>query len=136
VGTRVFPYVTVGIAIAVVTGGAATWFYTHPPVGEFGIPGLHLRPEQGAWLFHLFSPASAVGLALLALAVVERAWALGVLAVGYVVFAFVPLSDLGWVISHPSPWDSLPRLVIGGGVLLLAGLGFALWQRPRHGVAA
>jgi hypothetical protein len=118
VGTRVLPYAAAGIVLAVVTGGAAAWFFTHPPA-------------QGGWLFQLLSATSAIGLGLLALAVVERSWVLAVLAVGYVVLAFLPYQDLGWVVPHPSPWDRAPRLVIGGGVLLLAGLLFALAQRRR-----
>jgi len=136
VGTRVFPYVGVGIALAVVAGGALTWFVTHPPVGGYDLVGLHLAAGQGAWLFQLFSPGAAIGLALLVLALVERSWALFLLAVGYVVLAFVPLYDLGWVIARPSPWASLPRLVIGGSVLLLAGLLFAARQRAWRRDAA
>jgi hypothetical protein len=136
VGTRVFPYAVVGIALAVVAGGALAWFVTHPPVGEYDLVGLHLGPGQGASLFQLFSPAAAIGLALLVLAGCERSWALFLLALGYVALAFVPLSDLGWVISRPSPWASAPRLVIGGAVLLLAGLLFAARQRPWHRGAA
>jgi hypothetical protein len=132
VGTRVFPYVVVGILLAVVAGGALTWFVTHPPVGQYDLVGVHLAPGQAAWLFQLFSPAAAIGLALLVLAGVERSWALLLLALGYVAFAFVPGYDLGWVITRPSPWASLPRLVIGGTVLLLAGLLFAARQRAWH----
>jgi hypothetical protein len=133
VGTRVFPYVAVGIAVAVLTGGAAAWRATHPPVGEYDILGLHLVPGQGEWLFQVLTPASAIGLGLLVLAAVERSRAVFLLAVGYVAFAFVPLYDLGWVISRPSPWAPLPRLVLGGGALLLAGLLFAVRQRSRPG---
>jgi hypothetical protein len=132
IGTRVLPYVVCGVLLAALTGGAAAWADTHPPVGEYDVLGLHLQPGQGAWLFQLLSPAAAIGLGLLVLAIVERSLALFVLAVGYVVFAFVPLYDLGWVIARPSPWAALPRLVIGGGVLLLAGILFARYQRPRH----
>src|SRR4051794_11686758 len=46
VGTRVLPYTAVGIVLAVVTGGGATWFFTHPPA-------------QGDWLFQLLSAGSA-----------------------------------------------------------------------------
>jgi len=130
IGTRVVPYAVVGIVLAVAAGGALTWFVTHPPAGNVALLGLHLAPGQGAWLFQLASPASAIGLALLVLAAVERSWGLLLLAVGYVVLAFVPLADLGWVIARPSPWASLPRLVIGGTVLLVAGLLFAARQRP------
>jgi hypothetical protein len=118
VGTRVLPYAVVGIVLAVVSGTVAGWLFTHPPA-------------QGDWIFELFSAASAFGLALLALAVVERSWALAGLAIGYVVLAFLPYQDLGWVITHPSPWDAAPRQVLGGSVLLVAGLLFALAQRRR-----
>ena len=133
VGTRVLPYVACGVLIAAVTAGVAAWADTHPPLGQYVVLGLQL---QSGWIFQLFSPASAIGLGLLTLALVERSWAVFVLAVGYVVFAFVPLYDLGWVIAHPSPWAPLPRLVIGGGVLLLAGLLFAARQRSPHRGAA
>jgi hypothetical protein len=136
VGTRVFPYAVVGIVLAVVAGAALAWFVTHPPLGGYDLLGLHLLPGRGASLFQLFSPAAAIGLALLVLAGVERSWALLLLAAGYVVFAFVPLYDLGWVIVRPSPWAAAPRLVIGGTVLLLAGLLFAAQQRPWHRDAA
>jgi hypothetical protein len=136
VGTRVLPYAAAGVLLAVVAGGALAWFVTHPPVGEYDLVGLHVAPAQGAWLFQLFSPPAAIGLALLALAGVERGWAVLLLALGYVAFAFVPLHDLGWVISRPSPWAPLPRLVIGGGALLLAGLLFAVRQRARRRNAA
>ena len=136
VGTRVFPYAAAGVVLAVVAGGGLTWFVTHPPVGEYHLFGLQLGPAQGGWLFQLFSPVAAVGLALLVLAGVERSWALLALAAGYVVYAFVPLYDLGWVISRPSPWASLPRLVIGGSVLLVAGLLFAARQRAWRRDAA
>jgi hypothetical protein len=135
IGTRVFPYVAVGTAVAVLTGGGAAWRAAHPPVGTYDVLGLHLVPGQGEWLFQLFSSASAIGLGLLALAAVERSWAVFLLAVAYVAFAFVPLYDLPWVIARPSPWAPLPRLVIGGGVLVLAGLLFAVRQRSRTGRA-
>ena len=131
VGTRVVPYAVWGVAIAALTGGAAAWTAMHPPVGQYDVLGLHLQPGQGAWLFQLFGPAAAIGLGLVVLAVVDRSPALFLLAVGYVAFAFVPLHDLGWVIARPSPWAALPRLVIGGTVLLLASILFALRQRPR-----
>jgi hypothetical protein len=82
IGTRVLPYVACGVLIAAVTGGVAAWADTHPPFGEYVVLGLHLQPGQGAWLFRVFSPASAIGLGLLALALVERSWAVFLLAVG------------------------------------------------------
>jgi hypothetical protein len=128
VGTRVLPVAGIGILIAAVTGGAAAWLATHPPVG--GFLALRFASGQAGWVFGVVSPAFAIGLGLLALAVVEHSRALALLSVGYLVFAMVPGNDLGWVIRHPSPWAQVPRLVFGGSVLLVAGLLFAWAQRP------
>jgi predicted small integral membrane protein len=136
VGTRALPYAMAGTAIAVVLGGAAAWAAGHPPIGSYRLLGLTVGPGHTDWLFQLLTPTAAIGLALFVLAAVDRSWALLLLAAGYVVFALLPISDLGWVITHPSPWDRVPRLVIGGGVLLLAGVLFALAQRPRPRAAA
>ena len=95
-----------------------------------GFLGLRFASGQAGWVFGLVCPAFAIGLGLLAPAVVERSRALGLLSVGYMVFAMVPGTDLGWVIRRPSPWAQVPRLVIGGSVLLVAGLLFAWVQRP------
>ena len=56
--------------------------------------------------------------------------ALLVFTLGYLVIVLVPIT-FGWVIPL-SPWSFLPRLVIGGSVLLLGGIGFALAQRPSR----
>jgi hypothetical protein len=136
VGTRTLPYAVAGIVIAVLLGGAAAWAAAHPPIGSYTFLGLTVGPGHTDWVFQLLTPTAAIALALFVLAAVERSWALLVLAVGYLVFALLPVSDLGWVIGHPSPWDRVPRLIIGGGVLLLAGLLFALAQRPRRRAAA
>jgi hypothetical protein len=136
VGTRTLPYAVAGIVIAVLLGGASAWAAAHPPIGRYRLLGLTVGPGHTDWLLQVLTPTAAIGLALFVLAAIERSWALLVLATGYVVFAFLPVSDLGWVIGHPSPWDRVPRLVIGGGVLLLAGLLFALAQRSRPRAAA
>ena len=115
VGTRVLPYVVVGIVIAVVVTGAALWAAHHPGVGA---------PSS---LYRLIGPAAAIGLALLVLAWVERSVALFAVTVGYLAIVLIPI-NFGWVTHHPSPWFFLPRLLIDGTVLLLAGLGFALAQ--------
>jgi hypothetical protein len=129
VGTRVYLYAAVGILLAVATAGAAAWLSMHPPLGGYRFLGLS---GPGQLLFWLVSPAFAVGLGLVALAVVERSWALALLAGAYLAFALVPGEDLGWVLRYPSPWAQVPRLVLGGSVLLLAGLAFAWAQRPRR----
>jgi hypothetical protein len=116
VGTRVGPYVVVGIVIAVVVTVAALWAAHHPTAGG---------PRS---LYRLIGPAAAIGLALLVLAWVERSVALFIVTVGYLVIVLVPV-NFGWVLRRPSPWYFLPHLVIYGSVLLLAGIGFALAQR-------
>ncbi|HEY7144859.1 MAG TPA: hypothetical protein VH637_11470 [Streptosporangiaceae bacterium] len=123
VGTRVRPYVIAGIVFALAVTGAALWAFHHP-----------LAYGQGAWaelLARLVNPAFAIGLALLVLAWAERNRALLILVAGYLAVVLVPVS-LGWVIDHRA-WAFLPQLVIDGSALLLAGIGFALAQRPwRH----
>ena len=71
------------------------------------------------------SPVCAIGLALLVLARVERNWALLAFTLGYLAIVLLGV-DFGWVLTHPSRWAPLPRLVITGGMLLLGGVGFAL----------
>jgi hypothetical protein len=129
VGTRVRPYVTAGIIIAVVLTCASLWAVHHPPVGGYDFLWLH-GPQSWALFFRLASPFGAIGLALLVLAWAERNLALLVFTVGYLVIVLVPIT-FGWVIPL-SPWSFLPRLVIGGSVLLLGGIGFALAQRPAR----
>jgi hypothetical protein len=129
VGTRVLPYVVVGIVVAILVTGAASWAAHHPTLAGFDIFGLHVD-QSSALLHRLAGPAAAIGLALLVLAWVERSVALFVVTVGYLVIVLVPV-NFGWVLRRPSPWYFLPHLVIYGGVLLLAGIGFALAQRAR-----
>ena len=129
VGTRVRPYVTAGIIIAVVLTCASLWAVHHPPVGGYDILWLH-GPQSWGLFFRLASPSGAIGLALLVLAWAERNRALLVFTLGYLVIVLVPIT-FGWVIPL-SPWSFLPRLVIRGSVLLLGGIGFALAQRPAR----
>jgi predicted small integral membrane protein len=134
VGTRIRPYVVAGIVIAVALTAISLWEANHPPVDPRDFLGLHVG--QGFELVNrLASPACAIGLALLVLAWAERNRALLAVTVGYLVIVLVPI-DFGWVLTRPSPWVFLPRLVIDGGVLLLAGLGFAVAQRPAGRPAA
>jgi hypothetical protein len=132
VGTRVRPYVTAGIIIAVVLTCASLWAVHHPPDGGFAFLWLH-GPQSLSLFFRLASPSGAIGLALLVLAWAERNRALLVLTLGYLVIVLVPIT-FGWVIHPipPSPWAFLPRVVIQGSVLLLGGIGFALAQRPAR----
>lgn len=130
-GTRIRPYVVGGIVIAVVLTCASIWAAHHPVIGSRVIPGLHLQPQSWDAFYRIVGPASAIGIALLVLAWVERSRALLVLTLGYLAIVLVPI-DFGWAVVRPSRWAFLPHLVIAGTVLLLGGVGFALAQRPAH----
>jgi len=118
VGTRVLPYVIVGIVIAIVVTAASVWAAHSPP----------LPPHP--W-YRFAGPAAGIGLGLLVLAWVDRSVTLLAIAAGYLAIVVVPI-NFGWVAHHPSRWAFLPHLVISGGILLLAGIGFALAQRTTR----
>jgi len=128
VGTRVRPYATAGIIIAVLVSAASLWAAHHPPIGEHDILGLHVQAQESGVFYRLAGPACAIGLALLVLAWAERNRALLALTLGYLAIVLISI-NFGWVSAHPSPWFFLPHLIIDGSVLLLAGIGFALAQR-------
>jgi len=117
VGTRIGPYVVTGIIIAVVATGASLWLVTHPDV--FGYPA----PPSPATLslYRLASPETAIGLALLVLARVERNRALLVFGLVYLVIVVFG--------RFPPPNATLTFLVITAAVLLLGSIGFALAER-------
>ena len=128
IGTRVLPYAVVGIVIALLLSGAAVWVAHHPPVGSFDVLGV--QGPQGYNLFNrLVGPATAIGLALLVLAFVERSRPLLLVTLGYLAVAIAPLS-LGPVTRGTQAWHFLPHLLVDGSVLLLAGIAFAVAQRP------
>jgi hypothetical protein len=133
VGSRVRPYVIVGLALAVAVTVASVWAAHRPPlVGQHDVLGLHI---EGRGLYGLVAPACAIGLALLVLAAVERSVALLVVTLIYLAIALVPI-DFGWTIAFPSRWNFLPHLIIQGSVLLVAAIGFAAAQRPAQREAA
>jgi hypothetical protein len=118
IGTPVRPYVLVGVVLALVLTGVSLWGAHHPPSHGSGLYGLQNR---------LTSPSSAIGLALLVLAWVERSWALLLFTLGYLIVVLVPIT-FGWVIGPP--WTFAPRLLVAGVLLLIGGIAFALAQRP------
>jgi hypothetical protein len=129
VGTRVRPYVIAGIAIAVVVTAASVWAEHRPPlVGQYDVLGWHV---QGGDVYRVIAPACAIGVALLVLAAVERNLALLVVTVIYLIIALDPI-DFGWTITGPSRLGFVPHLIIPGGVLLAAAIGFAAAQRPAR----
>jgi hypothetical protein len=140
VGTRVKPYVVVGIIVAVVLTAASLWVAKHPSTSGdmfglrarpgYAVFGLPLRPGSPLWasINRLVSPGAAIGLALLVLARIERNVALLVFTLGYLAIVLLSV-NFGWVVRHPSPWFFVPHLVVAGMVLLLGSLGFALAGR-------
>jgi hypothetical protein len=129
VGTRVTPYVVVGIIVAVVLTAASVWVITHPNPSR-DIVGLHLFPgtRVGTAVYRLVSPAAAIGIALLVLSRIERNVALLVFTVGYlaiVLFAFSGAHGPGVQPLRLFP----PRILIDSGALLLGSVGFALAGR-------
>jgi hypothetical protein len=120
VDTPVRPYAVAGIVIAIVLSAAAIAELTHPLPAQlvFGVSGLSYR---------LVSPGTAIGLALLVLAWAERNRVLLLVALAYLAVVLVPIT-FGAVRFNPA-WYSTPA-VSQGTVLLLAGIGFALAQRP------
>jgi hypothetical protein len=121
------PYVLVGAVLAVVTTSWALWADGHP---AFLAETLRLRTSQPTnFLYRIASPAGAIGLALLLLALIERSWPLLSLAVVYLVVNALPVYIGGF--GHPSPWAFLPHLVLDGGVLLIGGIIVALTQRAQ-----
>jgi hypothetical protein len=128
VGTRVLPYVVVGAVLALVMTVWARWADDHP---VFLAESLHLGSSQPtAFLYRIANQAGAIGLALLLLAWIERSWPL--LAVTFVYLIVSVASVRTGQVSHPSPWDFLPHLLLDGGVLLIGGIIVALTQRVQR----
>ena len=114
VGTRVGPYVVVGIVLAVLLAAASLWRAVHSRLPSRGITGQFLTP--GLTVADLATPAVAIALALLVLAWVERSWALAAYSVGYLL---IVLTDAARVIHSHSVWWFLPQLLIPAALLLL-----------------
>jgi hypothetical protein len=113
IGTRIRPYAIAGIVIAVVLSGVASWELHHP--------------LSDGLLYRLASPGTAIGVALLVLVWAERNPVLLVLTLAYLAVVLVPVT-FGHAGFDP-PWYSLPA-VSQGSLLLAAGIGFAVSQRP------
>jgi hypothetical protein len=132
VGTRVQPYVLVGVLLALLATAWALWSTAH--LG-FLAESLHLGYSQPTdFLNRIASPAGAIGLALLLLAWIERSWLLLAITAVYLIIVVATIRLGG--ITHPTPWAFLPHVLLEGGVLLLGGAALALTQRPRGPSAA
>jgi hypothetical protein len=128
VGTRIRPYVIIGLVLAVVVIAASVWASHRVLTGGYDIVGWHV---QGPELYRLIAPGCAIGLALLVLAVIDRSPTLFAVTSVYLIVVIGRI-DLGWTTDQRSPWAFAPHLVIQGSLLLLASVGFALMQRPRR----
>jgi hypothetical protein len=124
VGTRVQPFVAVGIVLTALSALWAFWAAAHP---AFLVATLHVGPnEPSRFLYRIASPAGVIGLALLLLAWIERSRPLLIVTVVYLLVA-VSTVGIDWF-SHPTPWAFLPHLVIDGSVLLIGGIVLAATQ--------
>ncbi|MFJ9951728.1 hypothetical protein [Kitasatospora sp. NPDC091207] len=126
-GTRVGPYVALGIVLVVLITFYVAWAATHSDV----LSGIHGPAPVVLLLDTVVSPAGTIGLALLLLARIERSRPLLAVTCGYLAVVVASGSR-----PDPSPWGFLPNLLLGGGVLLLGGVGLALLQRLQGRSAA
>ncbi|MEU8512851.1 hypothetical protein AB0C76_14845 [Kitasatospora sp. NPDC048722] len=119
VGTRVGPYLALGAVLGSVTTGYTVWTV----LGTAPSPDFREPTLASALYYAMTSPAAAIGLALLVLAVIERSWLLLAVTCTYLALLIDPDN-----VPDPSPWGGWDVL-LGGGVLLLGGIGLALQQR-------
>jgi hypothetical protein len=127
VGTRIRPFVVVGVVLAVALAGASLWLAYHPlvPLPTAPMDGpINVSPAMRA-VTALDSPTAAIGLALLVLAWVERHPALLAFSIAYLV---IVLWQGIQVIHTSSPWFFIPYLLVPAAVLLLGAAGFALFR--------
>ncbi|BFV60548.1 hypothetical protein KCMC57_up56520 [Kitasatospora sp. CMC57] len=123
VGTRVGPYLTLGVLLIVLVHGYQMCLALEVlPYPDFREPTL---------LSQLFttvvSPAGVIGLALLLLARIERSWLLLAVTCAYLVL----MIDLDGVpaLAPWSGWALVRSLFSGSGVLLLGSAALVLQQR-------
>jgi hypothetical protein len=129
VGTRIKPYVIVGVGLALALTAITLWIAHNPTAHQEFLGGRVIGQTQlSTYVLRLVSPTAAIGLALLVLARIERKWGLFAFAVGYLVIV-VGAINFGWDTTRSSHWVFLPHLVILGGVLIVGGVCFLLADR-------
>src|SRR5262245_58155544 len=123
IGTRVKAYVLVGVVVAVLATAVTLWSVYHPSGGGSTLSQV---------VNQLHTPSAAIGMALLALAWVERNPALAWFSLGYLIVVLIPATYLTG--DHPTLASPVPRQLIIAGVLLLGSLAFAITRRavPRE----
>ena len=126
--TRIRTFIVAGIGIAIIVTAMGYWA-VHLPVGEVAFLSLHIQESSLGLLHRIATPAFAIGISLLVLARIEHNRPLVLVDIAYLAIVLVPI-DFGWNLNQSRDWNFLPRLVIEGAVLLIAGIGFASVQRP------
>lgn len=134
VGTRVRPYVIVGVVLVALVTVWALWAPDHP---TFLAQSLRLGSSPPTNILNrIASPAGAIGLALLLLAWIERSWLLLAITIAYLIVVVTAAgqhshhsASTAAFLPHVSPWAFLPHVLLCGGVLLLGGVILALTQR-------
>ncbi|MER7756508.1 hypothetical protein [Kitasatospora sp. NPDC097643] len=121
-GTRIRPYLVLGVALALLMAADQAWTAAHP--GFLAEP--HEPSLFSQFADRLVSPAGTIGLALLLLARIERSWPLLAVTCGYL----IAMLNSG-ALPDPSPWAFLPNLLLQGGVLLVGGIVLALLHRSQ-----
>ncbi len=127
-GTRIRPYLVLGVVLALLMTADQVWTVSHPGflADLYGQPG-----PLSAVADTLMSPAGTIGLALLLLAWIERSRPLLAVTCGYLI-AMLSSDDL----PSLSPWSFLPGVLLEGGVLLLGGVALALLHHRAQGRSA
>lgn len=125
-GTRVGPYLALGIVLVVLITVYVAWTAVQP---QF-LPDFREPSPVSLFFDTVVNPAGTIGLALLLLARIERSWPLLAITCGYlgVMIGAGSLPD-------PSPWGGW-GVLFEGGVLLLGGVALALRQRLQGRSAA
>jgi hypothetical protein len=117
VGTRIRPYVVVGVVVTAAVAALTVWSaHQMPPADPTLSPAMRVLA-----LSH--SPEAAVGVGLLVLAWVERNPVLAGLGAVYLAIVLTPIGQ--YAVGHPSPWFFAPHMFVTAGILLLGSLYFA-----------
>ncbi len=126
--TRIRNFVIAGIHVVVIVTAMGYWA-VHLPIGQVDILGLHMQERSLGLLHRIAAPAFAIGVSLMVLAWIEHNRRLSYVVIGYLAIVLMPI-NFGWNVNQSSNWNFLPRLTIQGTYLLVAGIGFAITQRP------
>ena len=129
VETSAKSYVIAGIVLSLLLS-FASFLIAHIRLRRYEFFAFHFDEHSMSLFLRLISPAGSIGLALLYLARFERNRILFFVDLAYLVVVLVPI-NFGWVVNG-APWGMLPSRVIEGGILLIVGIGFALFQHRKQ----